>query len=303
MNKFFFSGHETFICKQFWLKKGYDYLTAGLQFSDKNAVVNLGVGKNMVTSIQFWMKAFGLLEEDGRTPNNLAHQLFSSEDGYDPYLENIGTIWLLHYKLVSAERSSLYHILFNDFRKERQEFTRENLFQYVKRKCEENLFEVNKNTLETDIGVFVKGYVKPDDSEKIEIEESFTGLLLDLDLVKREWRENMDGKKVEHLTIASEARLDLPYQIVLYVILDLLDDLQKGSSITFRQLQTDPNAPGMIFALNNDSLYEKIKQITNHYKDQGVSFSDTAGVQTLQFNTLFSSSLTKDQVLNDYYQA
>ncbi len=45
-----FSGHETFICKQFWLKKGYDFLIAGYKFGDDNAVVELGVGKNMVAA-------------------------------------------------------------------------------------------------------------------------------------------------------------------------------------------------------------------------------------------------------------
>ncbi len=48
MNKLSFSGHESFHCRQFWLKKGYDFVQRRGKFSDKNAVVELGVGKNMV---------------------------------------------------------------------------------------------------------------------------------------------------------------------------------------------------------------------------------------------------------------
>jgi len=62
MSKLRFSGHESFICKQFWLKKGYDFLNQNFSFNDDSAVVKLGVGKNMVASIRYWMKTFELTE-------------------------------------------------------------------------------------------------------------------------------------------------------------------------------------------------------------------------------------------------
>lgn len=95
-----FSGHETFICKQFWLKKGYDFLVIGNKFSDDNAVVELGVGKNMVAAIGFWMKAFGLCNDKWEL-SEVAHYIFG-EEGKDQYLEDIGTIWLLHFFLVKT---------------------------------------------------------------------------------------------------------------------------------------------------------------------------------------------------------
>ena len=67
MPKYSFSGHETFHCRQFWLKKGCDFVKQQGQFNDGNAVAALGVGRNMVTSIQFWLKSFGLLDEELQT--------------------------------------------------------------------------------------------------------------------------------------------------------------------------------------------------------------------------------------------
>ena len=52
--RYSFSGHESFPCKSMWLKKGYDYLVGHNKFTDPDAVVKLGVGKNMVQSIRFW---------------------------------------------------------------------------------------------------------------------------------------------------------------------------------------------------------------------------------------------------------
>ena len=129
MGKFSFSGHEKFHCRQFWLKKGYDFLQAGKKFSDDDAVVALGVGKNMVNSIRYWMKAFDLVDENEQ-PNPFAHDLFG-ENGKDPYLENEGTIWLLHYRLVTTGNATLYSLFFNEFRKERIEFTKEQLQKHI----------------------------------------------------------------------------------------------------------------------------------------------------------------------------
>ncbi|MCR4736826.1 MAG: DUF4007 family protein [Bacteroidales bacterium] len=55
-----FSGHESFPCKTLWLKKGYDFVNAEKDFNAPEAVVHLGVGKNMVAAVRYWYKAFGL---------------------------------------------------------------------------------------------------------------------------------------------------------------------------------------------------------------------------------------------------
>lgn len=75
-----FSGHETFQCRHLWLKKGYDYAKAGKSFSAEDAVVELGVGKNMVTSIRFWMRAFDLMEANDQKPNEFADYIFGDDD-------------------------------------------------------------------------------------------------------------------------------------------------------------------------------------------------------------------------------
>lgn len=58
--KFTFSGHESFQCRHLWLKKGYDFVNKKKSFNNDDAVVALGVGKNMVNSIRFWMKSLQL---------------------------------------------------------------------------------------------------------------------------------------------------------------------------------------------------------------------------------------------------
>ncbi|MCF8342507.1 MAG: DUF4007 family protein, partial [Chitinophagaceae bacterium] len=37
--KYLFSGHESFICKHFWLKKGYDFIIENGDFKYETAVM------------------------------------------------------------------------------------------------------------------------------------------------------------------------------------------------------------------------------------------------------------------------
>ena len=120
VTKYTFSGHESFTCKTLWLKKGYDFIRNNNSFNSPDSVVALGVGKNMVASIRYWMRAFGLTEND--EPLTIADYLFDSNQGKDPYMEDLGTLWLLHFLLVSTCEATLYHILFTQLQRDRNIF-------------------------------------------------------------------------------------------------------------------------------------------------------------------------------------
>lgn len=289
-SKLTFFGHESFICKQFWLKKGYEFLKKHKKFNADDAVVELGVGKNMVCSIRFWLKSFGLLDENDDL-NELAEFLFG-EEGKDPFIEDFGTVWLLHYYLIRTNRASIYNIVFNEFRKERFEFTRNQLHNFLKRKCEEYDFNYNENTINSDIKVFLKSYIKPIEG-KFEIEDDFVGLLIDLDLVKHYKVKDLNyNNLIDWYKIDNDGKSELPYQVVLHVI---LDNPSYGNSVSFKELQIGYNSPSLVFAMNAEGLFDKIEQIVEHYNQ--ITFTETAGNQILQFN----SKPNKWAVLNDYY--
>src|ERR1700759_2164259 len=100
--KFRFSGHESFPARYTWLPKAYKAILQNPEIfaDDNNAMVKLGVGKNMVKSIRFWVQAFSVAQPSQNGPGlsvtDFGHQLFG-EQGYDPFLEDIQTLWLLHW--------------------------------------------------------------------------------------------------------------------------------------------------------------------------------------------------------------
>lgn len=286
--KYTFSGHESFHCRQLWLKKGFDYIKANQSFNDSDAIIKLGVGKNMVSSIYFWMKAFGLIDKDGNT-TDLANYIFSAE-GKDPYLEDEATLWLLHYHLVNQGVSSIYDLIFNDLRKEKIEFTKDNFLVFAERKANEIGFsQFNRKTVGTDFDVLVKMYIRTTEQFK-DKEDTFSGLLTDLNLIQEE-------KKSSSLySINNDERSNLPEEIILYAILDK-DDFQ--NSVSLNTIFNDRSQVGSIFAITKKSLTEKLESVVDNSKFHryGITLNDHAGIKELQF----TSKPNKFDVLNHYY--
>jgi hypothetical protein len=280
MSNLTFSGHDTFHCRQFWLKKGIDLKLQEHSFSD-NAVLELGVGRNMVTAIRFWLKAFDLVDER-EFPNDLAQKLFA-DNGWDPFLEDEGTLWLLHYHLVTGKNASIYNIIFSEFRKFKPEFDQELFVKFIER--EKGTF--NENTLKKDFGVFQKTYLTKKDPK--DLEESLSGLLTELNLVEEKKRD-----KKSYLIIQNKPRPEIPSKIILYAILKNPD---YGQSISFNSFFNDPNGIGNIFALSENGLFEKIEEIIHEYKE--VTFINEAGVRELQFKAEKPDPM---DVLKAYYE-
>lgn len=295
MERLFFTGHETFHCRSLWLKKGFDFVDQGLNFNRDEAVLHLGVGKNMVSSIRFWLKAFNLLDEDDHV-RSMANELFSDSDGFDPYLEDIGTIWLLHYLLVTHKRSSIYHLVFNEFRKQRVEFTKGHLQAFVERYCRIRDIYFNSSSVSKDINVFLKNYLPPSNAKK-GIEDNFAGFLYELGLIHSIEKSDTDhkGKKRDWFRIENNARVDLPYEIVLFCI---LNNKKYGNSITFTELLNDKDSVGSVFALTSQGLMNKLEKIIEQYPKK-VVFSDDGGIRVLQFK----GKINEWDVLKRYYEA
>lgn len=271
IKKYTFSGHDSFQCRQLWLKKGYDFVKSGKNFNDEDAVVILGVGKNMVSSIRFWLKAFNIIDTKD-IATEFGKKMFDDENGYDPFLEDEASLWLLHYQLVKTGYASTYYIVFNEFRKEKLFFNKETFINYIKRIGESNPeLNFNENTVAKDFIVFTNLYKS--DAESKDVEDSFSGVLSEIELLK------IKGKgKDEQFYIENSERDNLPELIVLYSI---LDNPNYGNSINLNSLEFDINSPGSIFALNRGGLLNKITDFVSDFND--ITFTDQAGIKELQF--------------------
>lgn len=276
-----FSGHESFACKSHWLKRGYDFVRGENNFNDDDAVVRLGVGKNMVASIKFWLKAIGLLKDAGLVA--LANHLFDDDNGKDPYLEDIGTLWLLHFLLIQTDYATIYKTTFVDYHRQRNIIEKSKLQNYIKHICFDetgykNLY--NDNTVKRDIGVMLHNYCAKNGGN-VNIEDSnslFAPLNLICETEKNTYRFNYD------------TRSDVPSLIFLYA---LLIKFEGRNSISFE----DITELALIFCLTNNDMLDIINYLCDLYPSE-IVFSDVAGIKELQFRARLNSI----DVLDRYYE-
>jgi hypothetical protein len=283
-----FSGHETFPCRTLWLKKGYDFVLNEGSFNSPDAVVLLGVGKNMVSAIRYWMRAFNILDTDDKL-TEFAHNLLSDK-GWDPYLEDEGSIWLLHYQLVKKGYATAYNLIFNELRKTKIEFSKENFVKYIIAKFEGGTgFKNTENTVGDDFNAVIKMYLS-DQSSK-EKEDIIGGIMTELNLINSIKRE----KKVVFI-IEDTEKDNIPEEICYFA---LTENENYGQSVSLQTVATDYNSLGAIFAMNQTGIVNKLENLMSKYPDELV-YKDDAGIKEIQFKTEKRSPFS---ILNDYYNA
>ena len=269
-----FGRHETFPLRFSWLTKGFQALLEQPDiFLREDATVALGVGKNMVLSIRYWMIASGITTPDG-TPTEIGHAIFS-EGGWDPYLEDEATIWLIHWLLASNPScaTSIYWF-FNHFHKPQFSSIEvsSGLKDFVKEKLE---VRAATNTLKHDVTLLLRMYVRSTGNKRVPLEDALDSPLSMLDLVKR-----MDeGKSFES---KPEERWPLPLGVLGVAIAEVFE-LNKQSSIPMEViLRGDDSLPGVgsTFRLSEDCLITKLEELIA-WMPGCYELRETAGINQL----------------------
>lgn len=280
--KYVFSGHESFPCKTLWLKKGYDFVVQGKNFNAPDAVIDLGVGKNMVASIRYWLRIFQICEGD--QPTWLGKYLFDETNGKDKYLEDLATLWLLHFSLVFFNEATLYNMFFCGLQRERTHFEKEQILTYVKLRMAEaeKMMLFNPNTVKKDIGVLLQNYALP---RTLQSNEDFSSLLIDLDLI----RQNSEGKGY-YFNV--DGKRKVTKEVFLFGLLKLKE--QEGdNTISFDTIQ---DRVGLIFCMQDFETIEMLKLLAIEYSDY-FAYSSVAGIKQVQF----TKNLNVKLVLDNYY--
>ena len=254
-----FSGHETFPFRYTWLKKGVDAVTTDpAVFTSDRATITLGVGKNMVRSIRHWCTAAGLIRaQDDRTqfePTELGTAIFA-DDGFDPYLEDTATLWLIHAQLAAnANRTTTWYWAFNlstqnEFRKQR--FTSDLI----------NWAEINgtrrssDNSIKRDVDCFFRTYVPSRLTKPTIMEETFNCPLVELDLISGA----PDGVTYQFHRGPKDS---LPTEIFVAVLSQFWEfRFSARNSLALGEIAYSAESPGQIFKLDVDSVVQYLEAV------------------------------------------
>lgn len=278
-----FARHETFHPRFGWLKKGY---SAAVVLPDiflrDDAPAQLGVGKNMVRAIRYWSLAYKVLSEKPNQerprlrdaiPTDFAHALLK-EDGWDPYLERTGSLWLLHWKLFGAPcMAPAWFIAFNHF--PQIEFSDEDLFKTLRmfRDKTDSFQSIVDASLKKDVDCLTKMFAGGSSAGEV-AEDSLDSPFVELDVLRR-----VPGSR-HHYTFNLGPKLSLPDDVVVFACADHIRASEGASRVVnLSSLVHGPGSPGNIFKLTETSLFDALDRYSQ--KSELVSVDAAAGVRQL----------------------
>ena len=261
-------------------------------FEQDEATVTLGVGKNMVSAIKYWMLATQIVKHDKTVlrPAELGDKLFN-EDGWDPYLEDDATLWLLHWLLASnpADATAIFWF-FNRFHK--PEFTSDELVHALKSFVAENLSSrASESTLKHDIALLIRMYQPATVSKSVPLEESLDSPFVLLGLL----RPLPDTKRHES---KPDYRSQLPVAVLAYSVAELFVHFGEPNLPVERIMRSDGilAAPGSVFRLTEECLIAKLEEMVAWLPSQ-LQLRESAGIHQLYR----LAELSPVEILHHYY--
>ena len=287
-----FRAHDTFFIRKGWLNKGRRNVNAdaGVFMGSKgNPMDVLGIGANMVKALRYWLQAVRLTSEpaSGRkeqTFTEFGNVVFDN----DPYIEEMGTLWLLHYQLASnKDEATAWYYFFNEFKA--SEFTKDDFVKQLSNYVRINGEEVSERSLEDDYNCIINTYVSrmKSNPEKVQPESNIDCPFGELGLI------DIANKK-EKLYRKATPKKDLIHPLVVLAV--ILDQANGKEEIKISSIQNDPCNVGKIFNLDIITLTALL------YKIELMGYIKvirTAGLDVIR--------ITKDtsfiECIKDYYEA
>ncbi len=254
-----FRAHETFFIRKGWLSKGMRYVSQKPNvFTDKNEnpMDVLGIGANMVKSLRYWLQAVGLTKEPktGRKDQSLT-QFGELVHEYDPYTEELGTLYLLHYKLVTDdEMAPSWYYFFNKFTM--KEFSKDDFVAQIQNELKMEGTAVAIRSLTDDFACIVNTYLPryKSDPNKVSPENNIScpfGELGFIDILSKE-RGNYIYKKSIPMV-----RSFNPW-VVMAVIVDQAGDREE---IGLNELLSAEKNIGKVFNLDSICMLSVLHEV------------------------------------------
>ena len=250
----------------------------------------------MVASIRHWCSVAGLIKADSHERGrfvftSLGRDIFDDDNGFDPYLDDPATLWLIHWKITTnINPATLWYWAFNVFRE--NQFTpdifKKQLSEWA-RQQKPAMRPVSEKTLQRDIRCFIRTYCQSRDTTTI-VEESFDCPLVELNLIT-ELPEN-NGYEFQR-----GEKETLPVEMFASTLVAFWDaSFHKRNELPFSELMYAPLSPGRIFRLDEDTMTTYLESL-NELTEGALQYDETAGLKQVYRH----KDLDSTELLERYY--
>ena len=288
--KYRISGHETFPCRYAWLPKAVRGLREDpkLFWDEGTAMVELGVGKNMVRSIRFWSQVMGMAKVETKGQRYAVTEIgdvLLAENGLDPFLEDIRTLWLLHWNLATNIENPLLAWDFLLNRWQEPELVPSAALKALQKEVEKQENQFSMVTLGQHFKTFLHTYY-PTRGRKGEVQEDNLDCpLVELELILKIGERELDRQSGKHETIYGfnrEEKPDINPELFVYCLNDFWQERHKvESTLTLREIAHGHGSPGQIFKLPEEDIRTRVEALAQQ-TDGFLKYMESANLQQVQ---------------------
>ena len=262
------SGHESFACRYAWLPK----VVYGLKYDERllakeeEAMVQLGVGKNMVRSIRFWAHSADIVTNparDGRLRLTSFATTLLGDGGLDPFLEDVRTLWLLHWKLATRMDAPLLAWDFLLNRWQDPEIVPSIAISALQKEATRHNDKVSPATLVQHFDTFLHTYV-PTRGRKGKIhEDNLDCPLVELGLILSVGEREVDrsvGKRETIYAFRREEKPEITAEVFVYCLNSFWQQRHPNeATLSLREVAHGHGGPGQIFKLPEEDVLTRIE--------------------------------------------
>ncbi|WP_017754073.1 DUF4007 family protein [Calidifontibacillus oryziterrae] len=252
--------HESFYLRDKWLSKGMKAINDDPRFFyDKDGFEKIGLGKNMVRSLRFWLSAMDLMQETAEKTHILTDfgKLIYE---YDRLLQKTETVSILHYHLVrnNNDLATVFYWYFNIYKEtvtQRPEL-KKSFRTWVKN---HEAKAVSDNSLDRDIDVLVQLYTK--NANENDPEDFIFSPFTKLNLI----REEASEEKNENIKKISPNIEEIGLIPLYYVLLTYSQELDL-ELISLEEILNEELLWGKVFNFSKNKIIEALNKLTTHRK-------------------------------------
>lgn len=283
-----YSGHESFSIRKNWLQKGIRKIDA-FKKDDLEAMDELGLGRNMVKSLRYWLKATGLSDDEPKKKILELSDFGKVVASHDPYIQETGTLCLIQYNLATnKENATSWYFLFNEFNM--TEFSSDDFCRAIRKWDEmnnENAKKTAYSSFEKDFDCIRRTYISRLSGDE-DPESNMDSPLSELGLLSQSSKGEV--KKTSPL------KNNIPSEILFSLILKMRGNVNESKNeIKLSSLLNEKCSPGKIFNMNSILLMNLLSELENKDYLQVVR---TAGLDVVRIK----KQMTFEESVTKYYE-
>ena len=251
-------------------------------------MVKLGVGKNMARSIRFWSQVTGMAKVETKGQSLSVTDLGTAllaEKGLDPFLEDIRTLWLLHWNLATNIENPLLAWDFLLNRWHEPEVVPSVVLKALQKEAEKQESQFSMVTLQQHFNTFLHTYY-PTRGRKGEVQEDNLDCpLVELELIIKIGERELDRQSSKRETIYGfnrEEKPDISPELFVYCLNDFWQNRYGvESTLTLREIAHGHGSPGQIFKLPEEDVRTRLEDLAQQ-TDGFLEYMESANLQQVR---------------------